>query len=74
VILYFPKRVELVADTCKLVYVVAPGLSVTGFRPPITPRNPNGTVAETATDPAKPFVLSSMTVVELVIPATTMIE
>ena len=31
VILYFPNRVELVADTCKLVYVVTPGLSVSGF-------------------------------------------
>jgi hypothetical protein len=31
-------------------------------------------VAETVTDPAKPFVLSSMMLVELVIPATTLIE
>jgi len=74
VILYFPNRVELVADTWKLVYAVTPELTVTGFRPPITPRNPKGTVAERVTDPVKLFLLARMMLVELVIPATTLIE
>jgi hypothetical protein len=72
--LYFPNTVEPVAETCKLVYVVAAGPTVTGVCPPITPRNPKGIVAERDTDPANPFLLSTTMLVELVIPATTLIE
>lgn len=31
VILYFPSTVDMVVDTCRLVLVVAPGVSFTGF-------------------------------------------
>ena len=51
-----------------------PGVRVTGFWPPITPRNPKGTVAERVTGPSKPFLLSKIMLVEFANPATTMIE
>ena len=73
VILYLPRRVDRVVDTCKLVWVVAPGATLTGFRPPITPRNPKGTVAERVTDPLKPFLLYMTMLVEFANPATTVI-
>jgi len=53
---------------------VDPEASVTGFWPPITPRNPKGTVAERVTEPSKPFLLSTMMLVEFENPATTVIE
>ena len=45
VMLYFPRAVCDVADTCKLEDVVPPGVTVSGFWPPMTPRNPKGVVA-----------------------------
>ena len=72
--LYLPKRVDRVVDTCRLVLVIDLGASVTGFWPPITPRNPKGTVAERVTEPSKPFLPSRIMLVELVNPATTVIE
>ncbi len=74
VILYFPSRVDAVAETCRLVLAVAPAVIVTGFWPPITPMNPKGTVAERVTEPLKPFSLPKMILVELENPATTVIE
>jgi len=53
---------------------VDPGASVTGFWPPITPRNPKGTFAERVTEPSKPFLLSMIMLVEFANPATTVIE
>jgi hypothetical protein len=74
VILYFPNKVDVVADTCKVVEDVAPAVSIMGFTPPITPRKPKGTVAERVTDPLKPFLLPRIILVEFVIPATTLTE
>ena len=74
VILYLPRRVDRVVDTCRLVWVVDPGATVRGFWPPITPRNPKGTVAERVTDPLKPFLLFMTMLVEFANPATTVIE
>ena len=51
-----------------------PGVRVTGFWPPITPRNPKGTVAERVTEPSKPFVLPRIMLVEFENPAATVIE
>ena len=66
--------VDMVVDTCMLVLVMAPGARVTGFWPPITPRNPKGTIAERVIDPSKPFLLSRIMLVEFANPATTVIE
>src|SRR6267143_1728779 len=74
VMLYLPGRVEMVVNTWRLVLVRAPGASVMGFWPPITPRNPKGTVAERVTVPSNPFLLAKITFVELVNPATTVME
>jgi len=73
VILYLPRRVDRVVDTCRLVWVVDPGATVREFWPPITPRNPKGTVAERVTDPLKPFLLYMTMLVEFANPATTVI-
>ena len=51
-----------------------PDARVNGFWPPITPRNPKGTVAERLTEPSKPFLLFTMMLVEFANPATTTIE
>ena len=51
-----------------------PGNGVTGLWPPITPRNPKGAVTERLTEPSKPFLLSTMMLVEFANPATTIIE
>ena len=45
VMLYFPRAVCDVAETCKPVDTVPLGVSVSGFWPPMTPRNPKGVVA-----------------------------
>ena len=74
VMLYFPGAVDVIVDTCRLVLVEAPGVSFTGFWPPITPRNPKGTVAESVTEPLKPFLLAKTMLVELANPAITVIE
>jgi hypothetical protein len=74
VMLYLPRRVDVVVDTWRLVVVVDPGASVTGFWPPIMPRNPKGTVAERVTEPSKPFLLAMIMFVEFANPATTVIE
>jgi len=74
VMLYLPKTVDSVVDTCRLVLVTDPEASVTGFWPPITPRNPKGTIAERVTEPLKPFLLDMTMLVELANPATTVIE
>jgi len=49
-------------------------VTVIGLCPPMTPRNPNGTVAKRETDPTKPFLLSTMMLLEFENPAVTVIE